>query len=90
MNDCHEDADCIEESGSYSCLCQNGYRQNGTGAEGTDCVDIDQCRHGLKEKKIILNNIILLLTPTLSGSDFVYAVGMTVHAAILLFFFVKG
>ena len=34
-NLCHENADCIDNIGSYKCLCKNGLTGNGTFCSGS-------------------------------------------------------
>ena len=40
-NTCHDQADCINSPGSYSCECQIGFHGNGTICVEGDCVDSD-------------------------------------------------
>ena len=37
QNDCAESADCINEEGSYSCQCQEGFTGNGRTCSGILC-----------------------------------------------------
>ena len=33
-HDCHSNADCINNNGSFSCACMSGYTGNGVNCEG--------------------------------------------------------
>lgn len=38
-NPCAENAQCVNNNGSFSCLCPQGY----TGAANEECFDINEC-----------------------------------------------
>ncbi|XP_035670316.1 latent-transforming growth factor beta-binding protein 4-like [Branchiostoma floridae] len=43
-HDCHPDAECHNNAGSFSCQCKHGFIGNGTSCSATICVtDVDEC-----------------------------------------------
>ena len=45
-NLCHSFATCSNTLGTYTCQCDTGYKDFGSGDPGTDCQDINECTSG--------------------------------------------
>ena len=43
---CHTFATCSNTPGTYTCQCDTGYKDFGSGDPGTDCQDINECTSG--------------------------------------------
>lgn len=49
-NECHRHATCTNTHGSYTCACNDGWRDTGSsGKLGFDCVNIDECAEGMDD-----------------------------------------
>jgi hypothetical protein len=47
-NNCHENARCINNDGSFECRCK--YRYTG---DGVDCTDYNECANGLQDQSLL-------------------------------------
>ena len=47
MDDCHEQASCMNTDGSYTCTCNTGYTGNGQECSGKGYCDAHDVRSGI-------------------------------------------